>query len=52
MKSLSHYVHNVSDNTHLRGNRYREIYHAIDHIANGGQQTCNFNFTLSNYIKM
>ena len=35
MKSLIKYVHNVSDNTHVREYIYREIYHDIVHIANG-----------------
>jgi len=26
----------------VRDNIYREIYHGIVHIANGGQQTYNF----------
>jgi len=42
MKSLRNYVHNESGNTHVRVNIYREN-HGIVHIANGGQQTCNFN---------
>ena len=36
MKSLRNYVHNLSDNTHLRNKLYQEFYRGIVHIANEG----------------